>query len=207
MKLAPRVQGESSDMSVWRGSEKGFILLEWSWNNTNGGRKKKITHKKKKELPCKSGMAWRRNPVTRVRTDWFHVRLLNSISVCRRHWPTVEGCTSQQSCWVTSSTCDWRPLPQGGAPPWPIHLMVELRTVCVGTSCLRKLLPAPTMGRVREGKEHYYFFSWCYVKNAPNIPSWALKMRFSGELCGLLRSGAVRRGSCCCGPMKRRLFL
>lgn len=108
-------------MSVRRGSEKVFILPEWSWNNTYGGRNKK-KKSQKKELPCKWGMAWRQNPVTRVRTDWFHVRLLNSVSVWRRHWPSVEGCASRESCWVTSSTCDWRPLPQCRAPPWLIHL-------------------------------------------------------------------------------------
>lgn len=84
-----------------------------------GERNKKI---QKKELPYKSRKAWRQNLVTRVRTDWFHVRLLNSVSVWRKHWPSVDGCTSQESCWVTSNACDCRCTPVWGPsmadPSW-----------------------------------------------------------------------------------------
>lgn len=76
----------------------------------------------KKELHYKSRKAWRQNLVTRVRTDWFHVGLLNSVSVWRRHWPSVDGCTSQETCWVTSNACDCRRTPVWGPsmadPSW-----------------------------------------------------------------------------------------
>lgn len=101
---------------VYGGAQRRFSSC---WSKTNGTSKQKNT---KKELPYKSRKAWRQNLVTRVRTDWFHVRLLNSVSVWRRHWPSVDGCTSQESCWVTSNACDCRRTPVWGPsmadPSW-----------------------------------------------------------------------------------------
>lgn len=137
-KLASRVYVESSGMGARRGSEDTSSCWSGAGITLMGERKKHT--QKKMGLPCKTRMSWRQNPVTCVRTDWFHVRLLNGASVWRRHWPSVEGCTSQESCWVTSTACDWRLLPQHG-PPWPIHLDGEVKDG--GTSCHRRPLPAP----------------------------------------------------------------
>lgn len=83
----------------------------------------------------------------------------------------------------------------------------------VGTSCLRKPLPAPltpTSRRVREGKELGFgfgvFLKGFMFKNAPKVPSWGPKRLLSEELYGLLHTGAVQHGSCCYG-LRRRLFL
>lgn len=75
------VQREFS--SCWSGA--GIILIM--------GRERKT----QKEMPCKSRMALRQKPVICIRSDWFHVRFLNSLSVWRRHWGSVEGCTSHRA--------------------------------------------------------------------------------------------------------------
>lgn len=68
-------------------------------------------------------------------------------------------------------------------------LTVDLRAACVGTSCLRKPLPAPlspTGRRVREGKEMFlgFFLESFMLKMLPMSYIRLLKCRFLGSFVG-----------------------
>jgi len=102
----------------------------------------------------------------RVRTDWFHVRFLNGVSVWRRHWPSVESSTSQESCWITSSACDWRLSAQCGAPPRSIHLDGGVKDIPS-----HEASPCSINSHKQElEKERNFFFGELRFKNAPRVP-------------------------------------
>lgn len=96
---------------------------------------------------------------------------------------------SQQSCWVTSSTCDWRPLPQHG-PPWPIHLDGEVKDR--GDILSQEASPCPINSHSQAGKLERACLFVCLegsmLKMLPVFPLRLLK-RFLGSF----------EGSCCAG--------